>query len=123
MRVGEPVANVARAYPRATIDKSKDGVTALRRYHPTFANIYYYFDEDDAKKTITHIRFDVLEESNPGEFLRRKLRDTLGPPRLGAKTEHYAWIRDGMPGVFQAEPYSYLVMVDGHAPRWWKPKP
>lgn len=122
VRVGEAVTSISRAYPKATIDRSKDGVWTLRRYHPTFTDVHFFFDEDDQRKIITHIRFDV-DEANPSEFLRRKLRDALGPPRVGAKPEHLAWLRAGMPGVFQAEPYSYFVMLEDNTPRWWKQKP
>lgn len=119
VRIGESVTSISRAYPKATVDKSKDGVWSLQRFHPTFTDVHYFFDLEDQKKIITHIRFDV-EDTNPREFLRRKLRDALGPPRNGPKPEQFGWIRGGSAGVFHWEPYSYFVMTEGAEPRWWK---
>lgn len=125
VRVGERIDAVQKAYAKATIDQSTDGVLVLQDYHPVFRKVSFFFDEEDAKKQITHIVFEVKQRSAeyPEEFLQRKLRDALGAPRSGTKPDQVAWLKEGSPGVFKAEAFSYLVAMNGVTPKWWKSKP
>ena len=122
VRVGEGAEAVAKAYPRAIIDKSKDGgVVVLRDPQHVFSKVSFYFDPDDRGKTITHIVFEIERKKEFDEaFLQTKLREALGPPRIGAKATDCAWFKSKAHGVFKADPYSYFVMLEGNTPRWWK---
>ena len=124
VRVGESADAVRKAYPNATTAKADDGVVILKDHHPVFSTVNYFYDADDQKKLISHIVFEVkLGDAFPTEFLQRKLRDALGPAKLGAKPEHTAWIRERGPSVYKAEDRSYLIAAEGVAPKWWKARP
>lgn len=124
VRVGEPVDVVRKVYPHAATAKPTDGVVVLKDYHPVFSTVSFFYDADDPKKLISHIVFEVKSgDAYPPDFLQRKLRDALGPPRIGSKPEHAAWIKERGASVFKGEDRSYLIVGEGILPKWWKAKP
>ncbi|GAB3757279.1 hypothetical protein GCM10028796_01160 [Ramlibacter monticola] len=121
VRVGERIDAVPKMYPKATIDRSTNGVLVLKDYHPTFSTVSFFFDESDANRQITHIAFEIKKGPDyASEFLQRKLRDALGEPRSGVKPDQFGWVRAGGAGTFKADAYSYLIAKDGVTPQWWR---
>lgn len=120
VRVGESVTNVSRLFGQALIKKEEDGAITIKDPSGVFHEVSYYFSSDDPRRKITHIAFALDENNYAPDFLQAKLQEALGAPSIGKKPNHSAWLTSNDWGAFKSEPFTYVVMIKGANPQWWR---
>lgn len=118
VKVGQDIADVAKMYPGATIEK-KDGYWSLKDYHSIYSIVTYYFK---AEQKISHILLSPHYKM-PEDFVPRKLTEILGPPASTPRDQFARWVDSNYsvfvgPGVDKG----YLITRNDLIPGWWPDK-